>query len=153
MENFLTNNNNINNNIQNNITDSKEKNLQKIFENYSGILFSINENFARVMDITSRLFFFYTDCKDLNDIGREFYEIERYEQYKCHCEDKNNKIFKEKEIFNLYDTLYQIKNSYLIFSMLNSNEMKYPLFFHDMLLPLIPFLLQITNNYLYEQYF
>jgi hypothetical protein len=37
--------------------------------------------------------------------------------------------------------------------MLNSNEMKYPLFFHDMLLPLIPFLLQITNNYLYEQYF
>ena len=152
MENFLT-NKNVNNSNQNNIIDSKEKNLEKIFENYKGILFSINENFARVMDITSRLFFFYTDCKDLNDIGREFYEIERYEQYNYHSKDVNNKIFKDKNIFNLYDTLYQIKNSYLIFSMLDSNEMKYPLFFHDMLLPLIPFLLQITNNFLYEQYF
>ena len=29
------------------------------------MLFCVNENFARIMDITSRLFFFYTDCKDL----------------------------------------------------------------------------------------
>ena len=105
------------------------------------------------MDITSRLFFFYTDCKDLNDIGREFYEIERYEQYSCHCEEDKNKIFKDKNVFNLYDTLYQIKNSYLIFSMFNSNEMKYPLFFHNMLLPLIPFLLEVTNKDIYEQFF
>ena len=156
MEIFLLTNNNINSNIninQNNKINSKEKNIEKIFENFSGLLFSINENFARVMDITSRLFFFYTDCKDLNDIGREFYEIERYEQYSCHCDEDKNKIFKDKNIFNLYDTLYQIKNSYLIFSMFNSNEMKYPLFFHNMLLPLIPFLLEVTNKDIYEQFF
>ena len=61
MENFLLTNNNINSNIsmdQNNKINSKEKNIEKIFENFSGLLFSINENFARVMDITSRLYFF-----------------------------------------------------------------------------------------------
>ena len=105
-----------------NLINSKEKNIEKIFDTYNRELFCVNENFARVMDITSRLFFFYTDCKDLNDIGKEFYEIERYETYNYSC-DENNKIFKEKKIFNLYDTLYQIKNSYLIFSMFNSNEM------------------------------
>ena len=36
------------------------------------MLFCVNENFARIMDITSRLFFFYTDCKDLNDIVKIF---------------------------------------------------------------------------------
>ena len=151
MENFLIKSDS-NNNTDNGI-NSKEKNIEKIFENYCGLLFSINEKFARVMDITSRLFFFYTDCKDLNDIGREFYEIERYEAYNCHNEEENNKIFQNKNIFNLYDTLYQIKNSYLIFSMFNSNEMKYPLFFYEILLPLIPFLLKETNIILYEKYF
>ena len=147
IENFIT-KKEINSNI-----NSKEKNLEKIFENYNSLLYCVNENFARVMDITSRLFFFYTDCKDLNDIGREFYEIERYEQYNYHSNDVNNKIFKDKNVFNLYDTLYQIKNSYLIFSMFNSNEMKYPSFFYELLLPLIPFLLKVTNNKLYENFF
>ena len=132
-----------------NLINSKEKNIEKIFDTYNRELFCVNENFARVMDITSRLFFFYTDCKDLNDIGKEFYEIERYETYNYSC-DENNKIFKEKKIFNLYDTLYQIKNSYLIFSMFNSNEMKYPLFFYEILQPLIPFLLEITNKNIFD---
>ena len=149
IENFVIKNDTNNNNKIN----SKEKNLEKIFENYNAMLFCVNENFARIMDITSRLFFFYTDCKDLNDIGREFYEIERYEVYNYHSNDEKNKIFKDKNIFNLYDTLYQIKNSYLIFSMFNSNEMKYPTFFYELLLPLIPFLLKVTNNELYEQFF
>ena len=151
LENFVIKNES-NNNCKN-ILNSKEKNLEKIFENYNAMLFCVNENFARIMDITSRLFFFYTDCKDLNDIGREFYEIERYEQYNYHSNDERNKIFKDKNIFNLYDTLYQIKNSYLIFSMFNSNEMKYPTFFYELLLPLIPFLLKVTNNELYGQFF
>ena len=149
IENFIT-KKELNTNVN---INSKEKNLEKIFENYNSLLFCVNENFARVMDITSRLFFFYTDCKDLNDIGREFYEIERYELYNYHNKDVNNKIFKDKNVFNLYDTLYQIKNSYLIFSMFNSNEMKYPLFFYELLLPLIPFLLKVTNDKLYENYF
>ena len=149
IENFIT-KKELNTNVN---INSKEKNLEKIFENYNSLLFCVNENFARVMDITSRLFFFYTDCKDLNDIGREFYEIERYELYNYHSKDVNNKIFKDKNVFNLYDTLYQIKNSYLIFSMFNSNEMKYPLFFNELLLPLIPFLLKVTNDKLYENYF
>ena len=151
LENFVLKNES--NNNSKNILNSKEKNLEKIFENYNAMLFCVNENFARIMDITSRLFFFYTDCKDLNDIGREFYEIERYEQYNYHSNDEKNKIFKDKNIFNLYDTLYQIKNSYLIFSMFNSNEMKYPTFFYELLLPLIPFLLKVTNNELYGQFF
>ena len=151
LENFVIKNES--NNNSKNILNSKEKNLEKIFENYNAMLFCVNENFARIMDITSRLFFFYTDCKDLNDIGREFYEIERYEQYNYHSNDERNKIFKDKNIFNLYDTLYQIKNSYLIFSMFNSNEMKYPTFFYELLLPLIPFLLKVTNNELYGQFF
>ena len=151
LENFVIKNES--NNNSKNILNSKEKNLEKIFENYNAMLFCVNENFARIMDITSRLFFFYTDCKDLNDIGREFYEIERYEQYNYHSNDEKNKIFKGKNIFNLYDTLYQIKNSYLIFSMFNSNEMKYPTFFYELLLPLIPFLLKVTNNELYGQFF
>ena len=151
LENFVIKNES--NNNSKNILNSKEKNLEKIFENYNAMLFCVNENFARIMDITSRLFFFYTDCKDLNDIGREFYEIERYEQYNYHSNDEKNKIFKDKNIFNLYDTLYQIKNSYLIFSMFNSNEMKYPTFFYELLLPLIPFLLKVTNNELYGQFF
>ena len=151
LENFVIKNES--NNNSKNILNSKEKNLEKIFENYNAMLFCVNENFARIMDITSRLFFFYTDCKDLNDIGREFYEIERYEQYNYHSNDEKNKIFKDKNIFNLYDTLYQIKNSYLIFSMFNSNEMKYPTFFNELLLPLIPFLLKVTNNELYGQFF
>ena len=151
LENFVIKNES--NNNSKNILNSKEKNLEKIFENYNAMLFCVNENFARIMDITSRLFFFYTDCKDLNDIGREFYEIERYEQYNYHSNDERNKIFKDKNIFNLYDTLYQIKNSYLIFSMFNSNEMKYPTFFNELLLPLIPFLLKVTNNELYGQFF
>ena len=144
MENFVIQTNN-----NNNSANSKEKNIEKIFDKYNGLLFCINENLARVMDITSRLFFFYTDCKDLNDIGKEFYEIERYELYNLSC-DENNKIFKDKNIFNLYDSLYQIKNSYLIFSMFNSNEMKYPLFFYEILQPLIPFLLEITNMQVYD---
>ena len=148
IENFV-----IKNDMNNTNINSKEKNLEKIFENYNGMLFCVNENFARIMDITSRLFFFYTDCKDLNDIGREFYEIERYEQYNYRSNDENNKIFKDKNVFNLYDTLYQIKNSYLIFSMFNSNEMKYPAFFNELLLPLIPFLLKVTNDALYEEFF
>ena len=151
IENFVI-KNDLNNNNKNTGINSKEKNLEKIFDNYNSMLFCVNEHFARVMDITSRLFFFYTDCKDLNDIGREFYEIERYEQYKCDKRDEN-KIFKDKNIFNLYDTLYQIKNSYLIFSMFNSNEMKYPSFFQEILIPLIPFLLEITNKDLYKQFF
>ena len=151
LENFVIKNES--NNNSKNILNSKEKNLEKIFENYNAMLFCVNPNFARIMDITSRLFFFYTDCKDLNDIGREFYEIERYEQYNYHSNDERNKIFKDKNIFNLYDTLYQIKNSYLIFSMFNSNEMKYPTFFYELLLPLIPFLLKVTNNELYGQFF
>ena len=151
LENFVIKNES--NNNSKNILNSKEKNLEKIFENYNAMLFCVNENFARIMDITSRLFFFYTDCKDLNDIGREFYEIERYEQFYYHSNDERNKIFKDKNIFNLYDTLYQIKNSYLIFSMFNSNEMKYPTFFYELLLPLIPFLLKVTNNELYGQFF
>ena len=149
IENFVKQGNN--NNSNNNIINSKQKNLEKIFEKYNNILFCINENFARVMDITSRLFFFYTDCKDLNDIGKEFYEIERYESYSCSL-GENNKIFKEKKIFDLYDTLYQIKNSYLIFSMFNSNEMKNPLFFYEILLPLIPFLLEVTNKKLFDTF-
>ena len=36
--------------------------------------------------------------------------------------------------------------------MFNSNEMKYPLFFYQILQPLIPFLLQITNENLYSEY-
>ena len=135
----------------NNGTNTKEKNLEKIFEKYNNYLFCINENFARVMDITSRLFFFYTDCKDLNDIGKEFYDIDRYESYN-YSNDENNRIFKDKNIFNLYDTLYQIKNSYLIFSMFNSNEMKNPLFFYEILQPLIPFLLEITNKKLFDKF-
>ena len=143
----------IENFVQNNESkiSSKEKTLEKIFDNCSKLLFCVNEKFSRVMDITSRLFFFYTDCKDLNDIGKEFYEIERYEQYNYN-KKKKNKIFKNKNIFYLYDTLYQIKSSYLIFSMFNSNEMKYPLFFYQILQPLIPFLLQITNENLYSEY-
>ena len=136
---------------KNNQINSKEKNMEKIFEKYNNILFCINENFARVMDITSRLFFFYTDCKDLNDIGKEFYDIERYESYNYSNND-NNRIFKDKNIFNLYDTLYQIKNSYLIFSMFNSNEMKNPLFFYEILQPLIPFLLEVANKKVYDKF-
>ena len=147
IENFVQ----INGSKNNNLINSKQKNIEKIFEKYNRILFCINENFARVMDITSRLFFFYTDCKDLNDIGKEFYEIERYESYNYSCSD-NNKIFKDKKIFNLYDTLYQIKNSYLIFSMFNSNEMKNPLFFYEILQPLIPFLIQVTNKALFDKF-
>ena len=64
IENFIT-KKELNTNVN---INSKEKNLEKIFENYNSLLFCVNENFARVMDITSRLFFFYTDCKDLNDI-------------------------------------------------------------------------------------
>ena len=143
IENFIIKTDNIN------LANSKEKNIEKIFEKYNSILFCINENFARIMDITSRLFFFYTDCKDLNDIGKEFYEIERYELYNYSC-DEDNKIFKDKDIYNLYDTLYQIKNSYLIFSMFNSNEMKYPLFFYEILHPLTPFLLKVTNEKIYN---
>ena len=149
LESFVvqTNNNNINNNFAN----SKQKTIEKIFEKYNEFLFCINENLARVMDITSRLFFFYTDCKDLNDIGREFYEIERYELYNYSC-DENNKIFREKNVFNLYDTIYQIKNSYLIFSMFNSNEMKYPLFFYEILQTLSPFLLEVSNKKVYDTF-
>ena len=132
-----------------NQNNSKEKNLEKIFESCSKNLFTLNEKFAKILDITSRLFFFYSDCKDLNDVSREFYDIEKYENFKYSCED-NNRIFNNKEIFYLYDTLYQVKNSYLIFSMFEANEQNNPKFFYDIMNPLIPYLLEITNMDLFK---
>ena len=105
------------------------------------------------MDKTSRLFFFYTDCTDLNDIGKEFYKIEKYELYSCHSKDPKNRIFKDKNLFNLYDDLYQIQNSLNIFSTFNSNEKNNYEFIIEILQPLIPVLLQLTNNQLYSQFF
>ena len=133
--------------------NSKEKDLEKIFEKYNKSFFCINENFAKVMDKTSRLFFFYTDCKDLNDIGKEFYKIEKYELYSCHSKDEKNRIFKDKKIFSLYDDLYQIQNSYNIFATFNSNEKNNYEFIIEILQPLIPILLKLTNNQLYSQFF
>ena len=133
--------------------NSKEKDLEKIFDKYNKSFFCINENLAKVMDKTSRLFFFYTDCTDLNDIGKEFYKIEKYELYSCHSKDPKNRIFKDKNLFNLYDDLYQIQNSLNIFSTFNSNEKNNYEFIIEILQPLIPVLLQLTNNQLYSQFF
>ena len=146
MENFLS-KENLNNDIINinNINSKKEK-IKKIFEDYNNTFFCINENLARVMDITSRLFFFYTDCKDLNDIGKEFFAIDKYESYNYN----NGKIFKDKYTFNLYDDLFQIKNSYDIFLMLNNlNDIKYNNLYMEIIEPFIPLLLREINNKLY----
>ena len=133
--------------------NSKEKDLKKIFEKNNKSFFCINKNLAKILDKTSRLFFFYTDCKDLNDIGKEFYRIEKYELYSCHSKDVKNRIFKEKNIFNLYDDLYQIQNSFNIFASFNSNEKNNYEFIIEIFQPLIPALFQLTNNQLYSQFF
>ena len=131
----------------------KEKDIEKIFLKYNKLFFCINENFAKVMDKASRLFFFYTDCVDLNDIGKEFYRIEKYELYSCHSKDEKNRIFRDKNIFNLYDDLYQIQNSYNIYAIFNSNEKNNYGFFVEIFQPLIPILLRLTNDKLYSQFF
>ena len=150
MQNFLS-QQNTNNNIN---INSKEENIEQIFENYNRIFFCINENFTRIMDITSRLFFFYTDCKDLNDIGKEFFSMEKYELFNYHNEDIENRIFKDKNEFYLYDDLFQIKNSYDIFMMFyDKNEIKCNNFYIEIIEPLIPLLLKEINSELYKKLF
>ena len=132
---------------------SKEISLKNIFKDYSKKFYCINKKFSKIIDVTSRLFFFYTSCKDLNDIEKEFYDLEKYEQYCCHSNDKNNRIFKDKNIFNLYDALYQIQNSYEIISKFNKYENEFPLFINSIFQPLIPFLLKVINDNLYSNFF
>jgi hypothetical protein len=60
------------------INDKKQKliNLLSQFEVYT-----LNSKFAKLFDCASRLFFFYSDYKDINDVAREFYGFENFEKF------------------------------------------------------------------------
>ena len=131
--------------------NSKEKNLQNIFENYNKIYFCIHRNLTRIIDTSIRLFFFYDDFQYINNMKNTFCKNEKYEDYKFSKLKAKNKIFKELNVFNLYDILYQIKDSYLIIC--NQNKFikeKYPHFLFEILNPFVNFLLQNINNSLYK---
>ncbi len=130
-------------NINTEQNKSKLENIKKLFNKYNMNFFTLNSYFCKFFDISTRLFFFYSDYKDLNSFGKEFYGIEKFENYKV---DEINKIFKEKESFEIYDALYQIRNSYNIYSFFNNNEMNNPISCEKILNILYYHLLIITNQ-------
>jgi hypothetical protein len=94
-------------------------------------MYSLSSGLAKVFDTASRLFFFYSDYKDINSIAREFYGYENFEKFDNYITHKNKgeyliAIFTDRKSFKLYDNLYQIKNAYLINAMIfNNNELNF----------------------------
>ena len=122
--------------------NSKIEKIKKIFSIYNMKYFTLNSNFGKLFDITTRLFFFYSDYRDLNSIGKEYYGKEKFEIYKV---DNVNKIFSDKDIFQIYDALYQIKNAYNIYALFNNNEINNPISCENILNILFYHLMTINN--------
>ena len=123
--------------------NSKIDKIKKIFSIYNMKYFTLNSNFGKLFDITTRLFFFYSDYRDLNSIGKEYYGKEKFEIYKV---DNVNKIFSQKDIFQIYDALYQIKNAYNIYALFNNNEINNPISCENILNILFYHLLDNNNS-------
>lgn len=116
-----------NSNISSNLNDKLNK-VKKIFKDLK--CFSLNPLFAKVFDCASRLFFFYSDYKDINDVAKEYYRYENFEKFDNFVlnkqflkEDKDylQPIFTDVKGFKLYDNLYQIKSAYIINSIIFNN--------------------------------
>lgn len=136
-------------NIENN-EQTKINNIINMIKKYDNIFYTINPEFANVIDKESRLFFFYTDIKDLNDLTKEYYEIDKYEKYDI---DSKNHVFEDKSKFYLFDNLYQINLSYYISSAFFKKEEDILEYLDELYKPLIPFLLKTINNILYTKLF
>ena len=108
--------------INNSNPESKIEKLKIKFAKYS-YLYSLNANFAKFFDMSTRLFFFYSEYKDINSVGKEFYGMDSFETFRNYVSNQltNNQrsdlfkpIFTQKDHFELYDSLYQIKIAYNI---------------------------------------
>jgi hypothetical protein len=112
--------------------DDRKRKISDMLSKFS--LYGLSPGFAKLFDTASRLFFFYSDYKDINSIAREFYGLENFEKYENYITNKNGgseyliPIFLDRIGFKLYDNLYQINNAYLINAMIfNSNELNFTL--------------------------
>ena len=140
----------LNNFLKNNnfTLENKKINIIKIFEDYINNYYCLNLKFAKNIDKLTRLYFFYSEYKDLNSISREFYGIDKFENFNI----SNEKIFNNKESFELYDSFYQIKNAYQIISMYNNNEnLNTKFIYNNIIKIMIDFLLRYTNLNLYNE--
>ena len=123
------------NNISNGFRSDKQEKILKIFSNYDFL--TLNQTFAKVFDTATRLFFFYSDYRDINDVAKQFYGYENFERFENFVTNnqnlKENKsylrpIFTNIKDFKLYDNLYQMKNAYIINSMIfNNHELNFKL--------------------------
>ena len=140
----------LNNFLKNNnfTLENKKMKIIKIFEDYINNYYCLNLKFAKNIDKLTRLYFFYTEYKDLNSISKEFYGIDKFENFKI----SDEKIFNNKESFELYDSFYQIKNAYQIISLYNNNEnLNTNFIYNNIIKIMINFLLKHTNLNLYNE--
>ena len=146
--------------LMSNQSESKCIKLQQIFNKYS-YMYSLSSTFAALFDTATRLFFFYSEYKDINSIMKEFYGMDSFEHYHNYITSKliesNNEysdilkaIFVDKAQFELYDSLYQFKIAYNI-SALSLTIKDTPLILYKVLSQIFELLLKYSNEELYKE--
>ena len=146
--------------LMSNQSESKRTKLKQIFNKYS-YMYSLSSTFAALFDTATRLFFFYSEYKDINSIMKEFYGMDAFEKYNNYITNKliesNNEysdilkpIFVNKAQFELYDSLYQFKIAYNI-SALSMTIKDTPLILYKVLSGIFELLLKYSNEELYKE--
>ena len=116
---------------------NKENKIQlviKLLKTYDYMV-TLNKSFERAFDIATNLFFFFSESKDINDLSRQYYGFEIYENYDNYTTNILIKkeiektylipIFTERFFFTEYDSLIRLKHSIIVTTVLikNQNEM------------------------------
>lgn len=145
--------------IKNSNPESKIEKLKIKFAKYS-YLYSLNANFAKFFDMSTRLFFFYSEYKDINSVGKEFYGMDSFETFRNYVSNQltNNQrsdlfkpIFTQKDHFELYDSLYQIKIAYNIAELSFLNKESLQSILYNILNKLFVSLLKFSNQILFDK--
>lgn len=84
LQNFLSfggkkNSNNTNNTFSKSPLNDKVQKLINLLSQFE--VYTLNSKFAKLFDCASRLFFFYSEYRDINDVAKEFYGFENFEKF------------------------------------------------------------------------
>jgi hypothetical protein len=89
---------------------------------------SLSKPFDKALEFATKLFFFFSECKEFDDLTKQFYGVEMFEKFDNYIinilgkkeEDKSYllPIFTERSSFIIYESLLSLKSSLIVCSAL-----------------------------------